>query len=87
VIIHEDPWESRAMTEDTTTHEALPPLSLLVRLTALTDCFEAEWRLGGRPRIEAYLQEFSIDERPEVRRHLIALEIDLRRLAGEDPDP
>jgi serine/threonine protein kinase len=74
------------MTQDTTTQKPGPPVSLLLLLSEVSDRFEESWRAGQSPRIEKYLEEFSTSERPEALRHLVALEIDLRRLAGEDPD-
>src|SRR5262249_17412926 len=66
--------------------EDLPALSLLERLSALVEHFEADWRAGKHTRIEALLDEIPESDRTEALRQLIALEMDLRRLSGESPD-
>src|SRR5262245_18247602 len=52
-------------------------------IDAACDRFEATWRAGPRPRIEDFLAEVSQDQRPTLLRELIAVEIELRRAAGE----
>jgi tetratricopeptide (TPR) repeat protein len=49
------------------------------------DRFEAAWKAGHRPNIEEQLAAVPAPERPALLRELILLEVDYRRLAGEDP--
>jgi tRNA A-37 threonylcarbamoyl transferase component Bud32 len=49
--------------------------------------FEAAWKAGRRPRIEEFLEEVPAPRRPALVRELVGLEIDYRRLAGEEPRP
>jgi serine/threonine-protein kinase len=51
----------------------------------LCDQFEAEWRAGGRPRIEDHLGRAAPPLRPGLLRHLLALELELRVAQGERP--
>ena len=61
------------------------PLSQARRLDALCARFEAEWRAGQAPRIEAFLQEFrgSSAEQARLLLELLALEVELKESAGE----
>jgi WD40 repeat protein len=49
------------------------------------DRFEAAWKAGQRPRLEDHLAPVPDAERPALLRELLLLEIDYRRLAGEQP--
>jgi hypothetical protein len=49
------------------------------------DRFEAGWKAGQRPRIEDHLPAVPGPQRPTLLRELILLEIDYRRLGGEQP--
>src|SRR5262245_9226486 len=60
-------------------------LSRAGRVDAACDRFEAAWRGGERPRIEDFLAEFSVDERPELLYELISLDAECRRRRGEMP--
>ena len=51
------------------------------------DRFEAEWRAGGRPRIEDRLAGVTGPERTPLVRELLTIELHWRRRAGERPDP
>src|SRR4051794_33373163 len=55
------------------------------RIDVLCDRFEAAWRSGPRPTIEATLASAPRVEPPELLRELLALEIELRRREGERP--
>jgi tetratricopeptide (TPR) repeat protein len=50
------------------------------------DRFEAAWKAGQRPRLEDHLAAVPEAERPTLLRELLLLEIDYRRLAGEQPN-
>lgn len=50
---------------------------------AACDRFEADWRAGRTPRIEDYLADQPPANRVDLVRELIALEVELRRQAGE----
>jgi WD40 repeat protein len=54
-------------------------LDLARRIDALCRRFEADWRAGGRPRIEDYLAEIAAEGRPVLRAELTALEGELRQ--------
>jgi predicted Ser/Thr protein kinase len=47
--------------------------------------FEAAWRTGPRPRLQDYLRELGAPPSPALLEELLALEIALRRQAGERP--
>jgi tetratricopeptide (TPR) repeat protein/WD40 repeat protein len=49
------------------------------------DGFEAAWKAGQRPRLEDHLAAVPEAERPALLRELVLLEVDYRRLAGEQP--
>src|SRR5262249_31362158 len=50
------------------------------------DLFEVQWRAGRRPRIEDFLKEPGAAEAgPILLRELLALELELRARAGEQP--
>jgi tRNA A-37 threonylcarbamoyl transferase component Bud32 len=55
------------------------------RLEQACDRFEAAWKAGERPRLEDHLAAVPEPERPALLRELIPLEVDYRRLAGEQP--
>jgi serine/threonine protein kinase len=63
------------------------PLSLQKRVDEVCDRFEKAWRNGEGPRIEEYLDDAPEPDRAALLRELLALEIDLRREAGETPTP
>ncbi|HEX8200954.1 MAG TPA: serine/threonine-protein kinase, partial [Isosphaeraceae bacterium] len=63
------------------------PLSQARRVNAACERFEAAWRAGRRPRIEEELGPAPEPERPALLTELIALEVELRRGAGERPTP
>lgn len=57
------------------------------RIDQLADQFEEDWKAGGRPRVEGYLEravELGLDRRT-VLRELIILECDLWLEAGHNP--
>jgi eukaryotic-like serine/threonine-protein kinase len=74
------------MSEPDRHARAKRPDSLDRRIDAACDRFEAAWRAGERPRIEAALDDSDLAERPALLRELVALEIELRRGVGESPD-
>src|SRR4051812_14740900 len=61
------------------------PLELVDRFDQLCDRFDAEWRAGRRPRIEAYLAGESEANRPWLLRELLAAELERRIKLGEHP--
>src|SRR5262249_28593318 len=60
-----------------------PSLSLMLRVNAACDQFEAAWQSGHTPRIEDVVGAFPGAERRAALRPLVALEVDYRRLRGE----
>ena len=57
------------------------------RVDAVCRRFEAEWRDGSEPRIEDFLVQAEPPQRAALFRELLALEVELRRDRGEQPDP
>jgi WD40 repeat protein/serine/threonine protein kinase/tetratricopeptide (TPR) repeat protein len=64
--------------------QLLPPL-LARRVDGVCDRFEAAWQAGQRPPIEAYLDDFTSDDRALLLRELLGLELAYRRRQGEQP--
>lgn len=62
-------------------------LRALERINRVCIEFEAGWKRGERPRIEDSLGDATGQERSELLRELILLDIDYRRKRGEKPRP
>ena len=60
-------------------------LPLFREVNAACERFESSWRTGPRPRIEDALADWTGPGRCELLAELIALELELRRDAGESP--
>jgi WD40 repeat protein/tRNA A-37 threonylcarbamoyl transferase component Bud32 len=63
-----------------------PPTEIPRHVDEACDRFEAAWRAGERPRIEDYLGGTTDAGRPELLRHLLAVEFDYRGGLGESPE-
>jgi serine/threonine protein kinase len=63
------------------------PISLGKRVDQACDRFEKAWKAGQGPRIEAYVAEVPEPGHTPLLRELLALELELRRNAGERPTP
>ena len=74
------------MSQMPATNPDVSSLSRFDRVDRGCDRFEEEWASGARPRIEDYLDMAPEADRPALLRRLVALEIDLRRSQGEQPD-
>ncbi len=61
------------------------PLTIAVHVDRLCDRFETAWAGSERPRIEAYLEAPDGPNASLAFRELLALELALRRAAGEHP--
>jgi serine/threonine protein kinase len=61
------------------------PDTRIQRAEQVCDRFEAAWKAGARPCLEDHLADVPEPERAALLPELIALEIDYRRLAGEQP--
>ena len=59
----------------------------LTYVVDLCERFELEWRGGGTPRIETYLEGIAEGERERLLRELLAVEVELRISQGENPTP
>src|SRR5262249_12648745 len=59
----------------------------LSRVLAACERFEAEWRDGRSPRMEAHLDDVDPGLRDKVLRELLAIEVELRTERGEQPTP
>jgi eukaryotic-like serine/threonine-protein kinase len=57
------------------------------RIDRLCDRFESEWEAGRRTRIEDALTELPESDRPAAFEYLLRLELDLRWVDGEWPEP
>ncbi len=71
------------LSEDTSSFEAAG----LSGLVADCERFEAMWRDGGAPRIEAFLEGVAPSRRRRLLCELLAIEIELRAVRGEAPMP
>jgi tetratricopeptide (TPR) repeat protein len=68
---------------DTLKETTAPSLDVVAEIDAACDRFEAEWRAGGRPRIEAYLAAASERARGGLLAELLRVEIAHRAARGE----
>ncbi len=57
----------------------------LGRIVAACDRYEAQWRAGGAPSIEAFLDNSPVDDRAALFRELIVIDVELRLGRGEEP--
>jgi serine/threonine-protein kinase len=73
------------MNDQTRYDRSLLPLEILERIDRICDRFESDWESGGRPRIEAYLDEIAETYRPALLGDLLAAETDARGRRGECP--
>jgi serine/threonine protein kinase len=73
------------MSEAAPVREGTLPLSAVRRVNEVCNRFELAWQAGQRPGIEDYLGDVSEPERAALVRDLVALDIDYRRQAGEEP--
>jgi serine/threonine-protein kinase len=64
----------------------MPPAQLR-RVIVACERYEGDWHAGRRPRIEQFLADDPGPDRPALLRELLALELELRRDAGEQPGP
>jgi serine/threonine protein kinase len=62
-------------------------LTIAKRIDAHCDRFEAEWRAGRQPRLEAFLGDAKSPERSQLFRALLAVELELLLKAGRPLDP
>jgi WD40 repeat protein len=75
------------MTEEARARHGTPPLSAARRVNAVCNRFELAWLDGRRSPIEDYLADTPEPDRSLLLRELVALELDYRRQAGENPRP
>ena len=61
------------------------PLIVERHATDARERYEAAWRRGERPRIEAYLAPLDPPERAAILPELVALDAELRMERGESP--
>ncbi|QDU94037.1 WD40 repeat domain-containing serine/threonine protein kinase [Lignipirellula cremea] len=57
------------------------------RLDRIADEFESAWRTGSRPKLAAFLDQHAEVDRRRLLMELLAIEIEIRRAAGETPRP
>jgi serine/threonine protein kinase len=57
------------------------------RIHSLGERFEGAWRCGERPRIAAFLEGQPRAIHADLLRHLLVVEVQLRREVGEAPEP
>jgi serine/threonine protein kinase/formylglycine-generating enzyme required for sulfatase activity len=63
------------------------PSTVRYELDDVCDAFEEAWRAGRRPRIEEYLGGWKEPERCVLLEMLLGVEVELRRNAGDRPEP
>jgi WD40 repeat protein/Flp pilus assembly protein TadD len=63
------------------------PLTLVRQIDEACNRFELAWKAGQQPRIEDVVKDWPEPGRLALLRELIALEMDCRRQAGEQPQP
>src|SRR5262245_11454017 len=63
---------------------ASDPAALTRAVDQVCDRFEAAWRSGQRPRLEALLAAVPEPDQPDLLRELLPIEVDYRRAEGED---
>jgi serine/threonine protein kinase len=73
------------MSEPTSSGQGTLPLSGAQRVNEVCNRFELAWKAGQRPRIEDFLGDTPEPERSALLRELLALDIDYRRRAGDQP--
>lgn len=74
------------MSESAGVAEGTQSASLFARIVDICDRFEVNFQQGRTLRIEDYLNDSDDSIRPALLRELIALELELRRGQGEQPD-
>jgi hypothetical protein len=62
------------------------PAAVARRIDQACDRFEKDWRAGAAPRIEEFVAELPPGEASALLKELVALEVELRRAAGEGPE-
>ena len=62
-------------------------LAMVKRVNRACEQFEHAWRAGLRPSLESSLEGYHDSERSALLEELLALELELRREAGESPAP
>jgi hypothetical protein len=81
--------EDRPRTEIGRASKDAAGVPLVLRIEEVCDRYEAAWRAvastGDRPRLEDYLADISEPQQSAVLLELIALDVDYRRRAGEQP--
>src|SRR5262245_26109701 len=61
------------------------PLSAAQRIDEVCLRFEAAWRAGTPPRLEDFLGDAAGEERAELLRQLLRIELECRRKGGTPP--
>ena len=62
-------------------------LARLEKIDQVCDRFESAWRSGEHPRIEDYLGQVAEDQRGDLVKYLLPIELEYRAKGGEHPDP
>lgn len=76
------PQRGDAMSDETTVTK---DFSRSDEVDRICDLFERDWKEGKHPRIEDYLSRMDASKRAELLRQLLAVELELRCRAGEQP--
>ena len=61
------------------------PLARARRVHQACENFESDWRKGGQPRLEHFVDSVCLEDRPTLFSELLPLEIELRRERGDRP--
>ncbi len=74
------------MVDETLSKDPSLPLSALERIDRVCLDFEAAWKAGTVPQIEPFLGDATGQQRAELLKELLLLELDYRRRNAETPD-
>ena len=72
------------MTARKGTEKTTPLAAQLVQIDRICDEFEARWRTGERPEIEAYLVRARFADRDKLLADLLEIELEIRAAGGEE---
>ncbi len=74
------------MVDETLSNDSSLPLSALERIDRVCQDFEAAWKAGTVPQIEPFLGDAVGQERVQLLKELLLLELDYHRRNAETPD-
>ena len=78
-------WQTALDCMEPIAHKQPTPESSIDQIDQICDRFEATWKSGPRPRMEDYLDGVAEPTRTSLFQELLAVELEYRRAAGEQP--